>query len=128
MIDEGKKKPEDAPQSPEARSMLMLHSGFDDRLNGKLSYGDTEPSMTVDGVCCLLVFDCRQLVFFRKLRTVDKYELVFLLLCTFLTQNLSRPNVFFPKESVPFRRNMMRVYGIAATVNEHDLVTNLASV
>lgn len=50
MTEDSKKTPEETPQKPGAEARPIIHSGFDDRLSGKLIPSFNKASMSTDDV------------------------------------------------------------------------------
>lgn len=103
------------------------HSGYDERLSGKVSPGYTKLAMAIDEVSHSSVHNCSQPPCFRELGTNVKYEHVISFMYAFLIGNSHCTNPFL-KRLVVFLREMMWIYGIAAAVNQKNLATGLVRI
>lgn len=128
MTEEAEKPFKDPVQSLEAKSRLIVHFGFDERLSDKLSHDCTESCMPIDDVAISWVPSCRQPARCRELETNEKYEHVASFWRMFRISSSYRTNVFLSKRSVLFVRDLMCLYGTTAAVNHNGLVTDLEGV
>lgn len=102
MTEEAGKAPEDTAKCLETVSRSLIHSGFDNRLSGKLMPGYTELSMAIDVGRRSLVLNCCESACVRELVINDKYEQINPFLCTYLILNSLCVNVFFQSNQCYF--------------------------